>query len=497
MGLKGMSSMRDVIDSFREEFIVIDEEVDPICEIAAIQKALDGSYALLFNKIKGYPGARCVGNVLSRPDRIAKIFGVADPKKLKLRCLEAIKYPILPKIVENAPCHEMVVTENIDVMKLMPILKHSNRDGARVLSDAIYITSGENFRGGMEVSFKRTNFRGKNWASVWISPGCHLEKLLTTELRGKDVPLTANICPPPAINLVAAAHFIHTVVPTGANEMAIAGGLQGTPIDIVKAKTVDAYAIANSEWVIEGYINTSSKVWETEEAEKIGEVEKRGMAPPYMPEWSGYLGRAMKVFKFQVTAITHRRDRPILHSILGRSLELDNIASPFREACFYEVAEQLAPGFVKDVHILPGVAASQGNVVFQVRKRRPRDEGVQRDIMAAFLALSPILQLVIAVDEDVDIYSTDDLLWAITTRCDTEKGIIRSPIRSSALLGAYPSNAGMGIDATVSWGDKNLFERAHYLSDEIDLGKWIPEDKIVAARSLQSEYAKILAKTGH
>jgi 4-hydroxy-3-polyprenylbenzoate decarboxylase len=178
-------------------------------------------------------------------------------------------------------------------------------------------------------------------------------------------------------------------------------------------------------------------------------------------------------------------------------LELDTLTSPFREACFYELAEQLAPGFIRDVRILPGIAASQGNVVLQVKKRRPRDEGVQREMIAAFSALSPMLQLIIAVDEDVDIYSVDDLLWAITTRCDSGTGIIKSPMRSSALLGAYPSNAGIGIDATVQWGDKELYERAHYSSDAIDLRRWIPEDKITAAKAIQSDYARLLAKTGH
>ena len=63
---------------------------DPVCEVSGITKALEGSYAVLFNNIKGYPGVRNIANVLSRPDRIAKMFGVDDPKKLKFKCLDAI-----------------------------------------------------------------------------------------------------------------------------------------------------------------------------------------------------------------------------------------------------------------------------------------------------------------------------------------------------------------------------------------------------------------------
>ena len=76
MAERFITSMRGVAESLKEEFIEIDKKVDPIYEMAGIQKALEGSYALLFNNIKGYPEARCIGNVLNRADRIARLFGV-------------------------------------------------------------------------------------------------------------------------------------------------------------------------------------------------------------------------------------------------------------------------------------------------------------------------------------------------------------------------------------------------------------------------------------
>ena len=101
----------------------------------------------------------------------------------------------------------------------------------------------------------------------------------------------------------------------------------------------------------------------------------------------------------------------MLFTPLARSFEADHMCAPFREACFYELARQLAPGFVRDVHIIPGVASWAANVVFQVKKRRPRDEGVQRDILTAFLGTNPILQTAIAVDEDVDIFDQNAIEW--------------------------------------------------------------------------------------
>jgi 3-polyprenyl-4-hydroxybenzoate decarboxylase len=103
---------------------------------------------------------------------------------------------------------------------------------------------------------------------------------------------------------------------------------------------------------------------------------------------------------------------------------------------------------------------------------------------------------VLFVDEDVDIYSPHDLLWAIITRWDAGKGMMRPPARSSAYAGVYASSSGVGIDATVPWGEKDLFERAHY-PVEIDLGKWIPENRIAGLKMMQSDYAKLLGATGH
>ena len=97
------------------------------------------------------------------------------------------------------------------------------------------------------------------------------------------------------------------IFPTVEDEVGAAGALGGAPVEIVKAKTVDAYAMANAEYVIEGYIVPNQRVWETEEAERLGQ---QGVAS-FHPEWARYMGRAYRARRFEVTAFTHRRDKPI------------------------------------------------------------------------------------------------------------------------------------------------------------------------------------------
>ncbi len=501
MSKKYMSSMREVIEFLKErkEVLTVSSEVDPIYEISGILKSFDGGPAVLFENIKGYPQARNVGNIFSRMETIAKIFGIDDPRVFKFKCLEAIKNPILPKVVEDAPCQEVVITKDIDVMATLPIIKHTERDGGRILGGGNTLITGKYFGGGSHLSFNRMNFRGRDWASLNASPPTHLGTAAIIKYRNERVPLTINISTPPAVNIVAGGGLVHSVVPGGADELGIAGGLQGFPVEICKAKTVDAYAIAQSEWVIEGYLDPET-VWETDEAEKIGEI----MVAPFFPEWPGYLGRAMKLRKFQATAITHRRDRPIFFTPLAHSFEGSFAITPLREACFYEVAERCFAGLVVDVNIFHGLTA-EGGVVYQVRKKRLREEGFQKNVLLAALAAGLGMRLVIAVDEDIDIYSAEDVLWALTTRVNPNTDIIQGarggrgtmmmPIeRLPALKGLF--EGGIGVDATVPVEAKEEFERAKYPVDRVELGKWFSDEEIASARKLQNEYARLLAQTG-
>ena len=100
---------------------------------------------------------------------------------------------------------------------------------------------------------------------------------------------------------------LYAILPRGFNEVGIGATMQGFPMDMVKCKTIDTYAIAEAEYVIEGYLDTTKKLWESPLAEKD---QMQGVYP-FHPEWSGYFGKAYRTWQFNVTAITHRKDKPI------------------------------------------------------------------------------------------------------------------------------------------------------------------------------------------
>jgi len=503
MGKKDITDMRGTIEFLREEegeLLVVKDPVDPILEVAGIQVALEEGPAILFEDMVGYPGMRSVGNIFARRDRIAKIFDVEDWKQLKWKCLDAIKNPLAPTVVEDAPCQEVVMTgEDIDVLSLLPVLKHTTRDGARVMGSGNILICDQWARGGKEFSYKRMHFRGKDWGSITSSPATHTEAIIFMDHRTENVPVTVNICNPPAAMMVAAAGGVHSIIPLGTDELAIAGALQGSPIEITKAKTIDAYSVANAEIVIEGYW-TTDKIWETEEAEKDGRQD----VVPFFPEWTGYLGKTWKSRKFQVTGVTHRKN-PIYYNQLAASYDGEFNSFDLREAMFYELADRLVPGLVVDVHH-PFALRFWGGVVYQVKKRRPRDEGYQRNLLINTLGAAPGIRLVIVVDEDVDIYSMDDVMWAIMSRTEPatdylrgatgSRGVAAQPGEMATMLEIGGFGGGLGIDATVPFLEKWRYERAHYPSDMVDLKKWFSQEEIDKAKAQQGDYARVMAKYG-
>ncbi len=502
---KGFTSFRDTLDYLKKngQVISIPAEADPIYEIPAVFKADENGETLLFENVKGYPGIKVVGNMLARKERLAKFFNLDDPRKIKLKFRQGMKTPLPSQEVRKAPCQEVVITEDIDLMATFPVFKYTKHDGARVFGGGMICLTGEYFWGGTEVSFKRMNFRGKDWATMLTGGGTHIGRAVAAH-RGKKVPLTVNIGVPPAVAVTAAGGGLNAVIPQGSDELGMAGFLQDAPVQVVKAKTVDALAIANAEWVLEGYIDTTQRVWETEEAE----TTKKLHTAPFFPEWPGYLGRALHTSKFQVTAITHRRN-PLFSSLLARSIEHDIISAVVKEACFYELAHRLNPGMVVDVNILPGLAV-MAMIIFQVRKRGNGDEGFQRNLINACLGMNVGMRLVVVVDEDVDIYSADDVLWALITRVDPGSDIIVGgggkrmglmPIERFGTFGELNNEpalmaGGIGFDATVPFDARWGMERAHYPVDEVDLSKFLSSQQMASIRAMQSDYARILASTG-
>ena len=481
MSEKNVTSFRDAIESLkgRNEILIVKGEVDPIYEISGIQKALDNGPALFFENIKGYHGVRNCGNLYSQIERVASFFGLVDHRQLKFKFLDAMRKPVRPRVVEEASCQEVIIKDDIDIMSTLPIIKHSEDDAGRIIGGGVVLVCKPYVPDGSDLGFRRIHFRGRDWASIRVYRGSHLGEALHAESKEAKVPVTVNVGTSPAVSLLAAGSSIHASIPSGSDELGIAGALQDCPVEICKARTIDAYAIADSEWVIEGYIDTTQRVWESEQAEKTGKPV------PFFPEWDGYLGSSRRVYKFEATAITHRRDRPIFFTPLADSFEVVNISAPMREACFYELAQRIRPDLVRDVNI-PDPFKAVGGIVFQVTKRDVLDDAHVRNILRVGVSLSAV-PVAIAVDQDVDIYCLDEVVWAVNSRSKA-KDVIQ--------VGNGGFEGGCAIDATVPFAERRQWQRAHYPTNRVDLSKWFSETEVNGVRAQQSQYARVQANMG-
>ncbi|MFC1817455.1 UbiD family decarboxylase domain-containing protein, partial [Thermodesulfobacteriota bacterium] len=96
-----------------------------------------------------------------------------------------------PKIVDDAPCQEVVYTgKYIDVLSLLPVLKHTTRDGARVMGSGNVLICDKWASGGKEFSYKRMHFRGKDWGSITSSPATHTAAIIFMDHRKENVTMT-------------------------------------------------------------------------------------------------------------------------------------------------------------------------------------------------------------------------------------------------------------------------------------------------------------------
>jgi 4-hydroxy-3-polyprenylbenzoate decarboxylase len=272
--------------------------------------------------------------------------------------------------------------------------------------------------------------------------------------------------------------------------------------------------VADCEYVLEGLLYPRDKRYETIEAEEAN-VQGRFH---FHPEWAGYMGKAYKNPTFHVTAITMRKraTKPVIYPMGVHMYDCNNIDTTVREAAFYELCERIQPGLIHDVNI-PFPMTDWGGVILQVKKRRPHlktDDGWVRNFLSACLSTSAGMRLAIAVDDDVDIYNMEEIIWCLTTRMNPRADVY-SPVPGGAGQTFIPEErltagdkqwtamntrfeGGMAIDATVPVGLENDFMRPVYPIEKVDPSAWFDADQIARAKQLMKGlgWAETLAKTG-
>jgi 4-hydroxy-3-polyprenylbenzoate decarboxylase len=223
-------------------------------------------------------------------------------------------------------------------------------------------------------------------------------------------------------------------LPPDLDEMMIAGFIRQKPVEMVKCETVDIEVPAQSEIVLEGYV-------------ELGELRREG---PF-GDHTGFYSLEDDYPVFHITCITHRKDPIYATTIVGPPPMEDFFMGKAIERIFLPLMRLQLPE-VRDI-AMPAEGIFHNLILVAIRKSYP---GHARKVMSAIWGLGQAMfsKVIVVVDEDVDVQNTREVAWKALNNIDPERDIqfTLGPIDSldhSSRLPNYGSK--MGIDATRKW----------------------------------------------
>jgi len=364
-----------------------------------------------------------VANLFADRSRIARMAGVA-PDGFTAAWLRAEAHPIRPRLVESGPVQEIVHTGGDVDAGLLPISRHFQQDAGRYISSGILVCKDPD-TGVRNLSYQRLQLKGPDRFGASLHSRGHIwEHLQRAEARGRNLEVAVVIGAHPAVYLAAGAKVAMEV-----DEFDLAGGLLGQPLDLVRCRTIDVEVPAEAEIVLEGEL-------------LAGTHEPEG---PF-GEYTGYSTSRSTQNVFRVKAIT-RKARPIYQDLIpGYSSEHLLLGRVAKEAHVFERLKEMVPTLTALNYPKSG---THFHAYFSMRKTA---EGQARHALMLLFGLDPYVKLAVAVDEDVDVFREEEVLWALATRFQADADLFTVPKVFCNRLDPSSADgmaAKLGLDATA------------------------------------------------
>lgn len=383
----------------------VSKPVDKDWEIACLARwAMEStpekdSYALLFESVnrQSIPVAL---NLFPTTDVYAAALGIQS-KDILETWAKALDQPHKPVEVSDGPVREVVLTNSqANLLSLPAPVWTPGRDGGPYLTAASVITkdpeTGIQNMGIYRMQIYDEKHAGLSFGSQAQHGAMHYAKYCK---RQEPMPVAAVIGAAPVITFAAAAKTAY-----GVDEIEIAGGLTGSPLEVVRGKTVDLLFPAHAECVIEGFVRPDM---EREEG-PFGEV-------------LGYLNDSAPKPVFEITAMC-QRSAPIHHGYVQQLPPSDGhlvMEMGYLGPLWYYLTRKLGLEGIRNLAIAPG-SASLAILVAQIGKAHLAQSALIGRALAKFNLGQKFIYL---VDEDIDIRDQDTLNWALSSRVDPERDI--------------------------------------------------------------------------
>ena len=439
-------------------------EVDPVLEMTEISDRVLRAHgpALLFENPKGFDipvltnlfgtpervaagmGQRSVTALRSIGELLAELKEPSPPKGFKdaLQALPRFKrvFDMAPRKVRSAPCQSVVLEgSNVDLGGL-PIQTCWPSDAGPLITWGLVVTRGP-IRSRQNMGIYRQQVIGKNRVIMrWLAHrGGALDFAAWQRAHPRQAfPIAVVLGADPATTLAAV-----TPIPDSLSEHAFAGLLRGSRTRLVRCLGSDLMVPADAEMVLEGHLHPNDNVPEG----------------PF-GDHTGYYNEVESFPAFTIDRITSR-DSPIYHSTYtGRPPDEPAVLGVALNEVFVPILRKQFPEIVD--FYLPPEGCSYRMAVISIRKAYP---GHAKRVMFgiwSFLRQFMYTKLVVVTDDDIDVRSWPDVIWALTTRMDPARDttvIENTPIDyldfASPVAGL---GSKMGFDATNKWPQETTRE---------------------------------------
>ena len=463
-------NFRQFLERLRSEKELIDIK-QPV-DIRHIATLVDQSeHALWFHNVIGYD-IPVVSGIIRTKKRAAMGMGVNDWNDIEGLLERGIRKPLPPRHLETAP-HKQVIQrgEEVDLFKL-PVPMSSIYDGGPMITAGVVIAKDPEF--GLNSGMYRFMVKEKNLTGIDIVTPNNMRLFAQRAFEaGRPCPISISIGTHP-FEIMGSGFR----APLGVDEMGIAGGIRGAPVELVACETIDMPCIADAEIVLEG------------ESLPTGWVYPEGR----FGEFTRLMGGLHWNPQVRINAVTMRRDA--VYYALHMPWENTWLAAPTRYTAIRS-ALKTAGVQVKAINVTLGGCAFW-HAVISIKKQ----SGEGKNALLAALSVMD-LKHVVVVDDDIDVNNPMDVEWAIATRVQGDRDVIvipgarAKPLDPSLAVmppGVVPTGAKVGIDATIGEGiPKERFERIAYAyADRAKIADYVA-GKADPAPAVQGADDKIIA----
>jgi UbiD family decarboxylase len=219
--------------------------------------------------------------------------------------------------------------------------------------------------------------------------------------KGKPAPVAVAICCEPAVHMATSA-----ALPKGVDEITAAGGLKGSPIEMVQARTVDMLVPASAEIVVEGLLDPT------------GRMKEDGFG-----EFAGYMGEVGSRPFFDVQCITHREDAIYYGYISQHPPSESTLIQGLANECVIhkQLVDDWAEPGVLDVALNQTHGGLLGHVVVQMKPRYP---GHAKKVGRMVAEMGTFFKTVMVVDPDIDIRHHQHLDMVLNSRVNPARDLV-------------------------------------------------------------------------